>query len=136
MTIPYRIFHIETKQFAIFPELFENGANVDVNSSYGFALGLDMSTVKCGSRFNYVQGGKTLLILELHVSFQIAEEGISEIKKKGVIPVDFLRYMATIVVGTARGIIHTKTEGTVLNSVVLPPVNLVETITDDMKIEQ
>ena len=91
MTIPYRIFRIETKQFAIFPELFENGVEVNVNSSYGFALGQDVSTVRCASRFNYIQGDKTLLILELHVDFQIAEEGISEIKKKGVIPVDFLR---------------------------------------------
>lgn len=135
MTIPYRIFRIETKQFAIFPELFENGAALDVNSSYGFSIGLDLSTVKCASRFNYVQNDKTLLILEIFVDFQIADEGISEIKKKGAIPVDFLRYMATIAVGTARGIIHTKTEGTVLNSIVLPPVNLVETIKEDMRIE-
>ena len=136
MTIPYRIFRIETKQFAIFPELFENGAEVNVNSSYGFALGQDVSTVRCASRFNYIQGDKTLLILELHVDFQIAEEGISEIKKKGVIPVDFLRYMATIVVGTARGVIHAKTAGTVLNPIVLPPINLVETIKEDMHIEK
>lgn len=136
MTIPYRIFRIETKQFAIFPELFENGVEVNVNSSYGFALGQDVSTVRCASRFNYIQGDKTLLILELHVDFQIAEEGISEIKKKGVIPVDFLRYMATIVVGTARGVIHAKTAGTVLNPIVLPPINLVETIKEDMHIEK
>ena len=136
MTLPYRIFRIETKQFAIFPELFENGVEVNVNSSYGFALGQDVSTVRCASRFNYIQGDKTLLILELHVDFQIAEEGISEIKKKGVIPVDFLRYMATIVVGTARGVIHAKTAGTVLNPIVLPPINLVETIKEDMHIEK
>lgn len=136
MTIPYRIFRIETKQFAIFPELFENGVEVNVNSSYGFALGQDVSTVRCASRFNYIQGDKTLLILELHVDFRIAEEGISEIKKKGVIPVDFLRYMATIVVGTARGVIHAKTAGTVLNPIVLPPINLVERIKEDMHIEK
>ena len=45
--------------------------------------------------------------------------------------VDFLRYLATIATGTVRGIIHTKTENTVLNSVVVPPINLVEAIKED-----
>ena len=43
--------------------------------------------------------------------------------------------MATIVVGTVRGIIHAKTEGTVLNAIVLPPINLTEIIKDDILIE-
>ena len=43
----------------------------------------------------------------------------------------FLRYLATIATGTMRGIIHTKTESTALNPIVLPPLNLVETIKDD-----
>ena len=43
--------------------------------------------------------------------------------------------MGTIVVGAARGIIHAKTEGTILNSVILPPINLVEIIKDDLVLE-
>lgn len=44
---------------------------------------------------------------------------------------DILRYLATIATGTVRGIIHAKTENTVLNSVVVPPINLVEAIKED-----
>ena len=135
MTIPYRVFRIETKQFAIFPDYFENGSPVKVNSSFSFAPSRNLSAIRCKSRFDYVQGDNNLLVLELYVDFQIAEEGIANIKKEGIIPVDFLRYMGTIVVGTARGIIHSKREGTVLNSVVLPPINLVEVITKDMQLD-
>ena len=75
------------------------------------------------------------MVLEMGAIFAIAPEGVSEIKAKGTVPVDFLRYMGTIVVGAARGIIHTKTEGTVLNSVILPPINLVEIIKEDLVLE-
>ena len=40
--------------------------------------------------------------------------------------------MGSISVGTLRGIIHTKTEGTVLNTIVLPPINLDEIINKDL----
>ena len=77
-----------------------------------------------------------MLILEMNTYFLIAPEGIEEIKKNGSVPVDFLRYMGTIAVGTARGIVHAKTEGTVLNAIVLPPINLVEAIKEDLVVEQ
>ena len=55
--------------------------------------------------------------------------------KSWIIPVDFLRYMGTIVVGTARGVLHTKTEGTVLNAYVLPPINVMELVKEDLAVK-
>ena len=43
----------------------------------------------------------------------------------------FCRYMATIAVGAARGVIAAKVEGTNLENLVLPPINLMETIQRD-----
>ena len=134
MTIPYQIIRIETKQFAVFPEKFINTERVLVKSSYGFSPSEDLQTIGCRSVFNYIQNENLLLVTELLTVFALAPEGVEEIKKKGIIPVDFLRYMATIAVGAARGVIHTKTEGTVLNSIVLPPINLVEIIKQDLDI--
>lgn len=132
MTIPYRIARIETRQFALFPDKFINAEKVDVRSSYEFAVSDDISVVRCRSQFHYLQGDQLLMVLDMVTYFSIAPEGIEEIKKKGHVPVDFLRYMGTIAVGTARGIIHAKTEGTALNAVVLPPINLVEIIKEDL----
>jgi hypothetical protein len=36
-----------------------------------------------------------------------------------------------ITVGTARGVLHAKTEGTTLNKFFIPTVNVVEMVTDD-----
>lgn len=134
MTIPYQIIRIETKQFAVFPEKFINSEPVLVKSSFGFSPSEDLQTIGCRSVFNYIQNENLLLVTELLTVFALAPEGVEEIKKKGIIPVDFLRYMATIAVGAARGVIHTKTEGTVLNSIVLPPINLVEIIKQDLDV--
>lgn len=136
MTIPYKIARLETKQFAIFPESFNNSEGVGVNSSYEFSISADLTAIRCRSIFRYIQDEKVLLVLELNAFFAIAPEGITEIKEKSSVPVDFLRYMGTIVVGTARGIIHTKTEGSVLNSIVLPPINLVEIIKEDLVVKK
>lgn len=136
MTIPYKIARLETRQFAIFPEKFNNQEDVGVNSAYEFSISTDQTAIRCRSTFHYFQGENVLMILELNAFFAIAPEGMVEIQNKGSVPVDFLRYMGTIAVGAARGVIHSKTEGTVLNAVVLPPINLVEIIKEDLLVEK
>ena len=133
--IPYKIARMETNQFAIFPEKFNSSDAVGVNSSYEFSISTDLDSIRCRSTFHYVQGDNVLMVLEVGAIFAIAPEGVSDIQEKGAVPVDFLRYMGTIVVGAARGIIHAKTEGTILNSVILQPINLVEIIKDDLVLE-
>jgi len=134
MMIPYRISHVETKQFAIFPDKFINGDIVNIKANYNFNLRSDCAQVRCASTIQFVQKKQLILVLEIVCYFVIAPEGVEFIKEQNKVPVEFLRYMATIVVGTARGVIHTKTEGTVLNSVVLPPINLVDAIKDEIVI--
>ncbi len=130
MEIPYRIINIVTNKFQDNPELLIKDAAVQVLSGYNFAMSVTEHHVRCISTFTYKQGDNALLNLELSCFFEIEEKAFEGLKDgdKRVIPVEFLRYMATISVGTARGVIHSKTEGTSLSSVVLPPINLVEAI--------
>ncbi len=132
MSIPFRIRQIKTQQFAMFPEKVNNGEQVTVQSEFGFAVTDDLSNIRCISKFSYSQGETLLLTTEVHSIFEVNEEGRNEIIGKGRIEVGFLRYLATIVTGTVRGIIHTKTENTSLNPIVLTPMNLVEAITEDL----
>lgn len=136
MTIPYRIERIETVQFAAFPESNVVGQDIAVNTTVGFSIKSDLSNIRNTLKINYVQGEKLLLIVEINCYFAIDKEGVEAIKKKGNVPVDFLRYMGTISVGIARGVIHVKTEGTTLNAVVLPPINLVEMIKTDFVLQE
>lgn len=134
-SIPYRISHIETIQFAIFPDNFVNGQEVMVNTNCGYNVRSDLNQVRNVISVNYIQDEKLLLVVQLACYYDIAPEGFEAIKKEGKIPVDFLRYMGSISVGTMRGVIHAKTEGTVLNPVVMPPINLEDMIKNDLLIE-
>ena len=131
MTIPFRIRQIKTQQFAMFPDLFVNGNDVTVNSEFGFGVNGEVNDIICTTKLTYSQDEKLLLITEVICFFGISEEGSRQLIQQGHIEVNFLRYLATIATGTIRGIIHTKTENTTLNPIVLPPMNLVDAIKDD-----
>jgi hypothetical protein len=136
MTIPYRINGIKATQFAIFPETYTKGTDVQVSSEFNFSITKEKNSIRCTSTYNYLQNGNLLMKLELQCFFNIAHDGIEEIQKRKLVPKDFLRYMATIVVGTARGYIFARTEGTELNSIILPPINLVDGINNDLPIAE
>jgi hypothetical protein len=51
------------------------------------------------------------------------------------IPKGFLAHLAMISVGTARGILHCKTENTIFNNFVLPLVNVASMIPEDEQFE-
>lgn len=135
MTIPYRINKIKTSQFAIFPDKFVNGEDVCLEANFKFAVNKDLTSILCSTNITYSQHETLLLTTEIQCFFGISPEGVETLKQESRISVDFLRYMATIVTGTARGIIHAKTENTVLSSQVLQPINLVELIKNDFIIK-
>lgn len=131
MIIPFRIRQIKTQQFAMFPDLLVNGEEVNVQSEFKFGVNKELTDIFCVTKLSYTQDEKLLLTTEVICYFAISKEGRKQIAEQGKIEVGFLRYLATIATGTVRGIIHTKTENTALNPVVLPPLNLVEAIKDD-----
>lgn len=131
MMIPFRIRQIKTQQFAMFPDLLVNGKEVTVDSEFSFGVNTEIKNILCVTKLSYRQDENLLLTTEVHCIFDIREDGVNQLKEQGRVVVDFLRYLATIAIGTVRGIIHTKTENTVLNSVVVPPINLVEAIKED-----
>jgi hypothetical protein len=131
MMIPFRIRQIKTQQFAMFPDLLVNGKEVTVDSEFSFGVNTEVKNILCVTKLSYRQDENLLLTTEVHCIFDIREDGVNQLKEQGRVGVDFLRYLATIAIGTVRGIIHTKTENTVLNSVVVPPINLVEAIKED-----
>ena len=135
-TIPYRISGIRTTQFALFPEKFINGREITVQTSFTFGYSEGLDSIRCISNFEYIQDEDILMISEIQCTFDISPEGSAELKELRKVPVDFLRYMATIATGTARGIIHAKSEGTILSAIILPPINLIEAIKNDLPINQ
>ena len=131
MVIPYRIHQIKTQQFVFFPERFVNQSQVLIKSDFSFGVNKELTNIKCNTKITYTQDENLLLLIEVTCLFDIDKDASKQLLEAGRIEVDFLRYLATITTGTIRGIIHTKTEGTSLNLIVLPPINLMDAIKND-----
>jgi hypothetical protein len=133
--LSYRIVKVAIDNFNMQPQPFNNEENLGMQTSYSFQVNYDIRCIRCLSSFIFTKGEIELLNLSLSCVFNIEpsafESMYDERKEHFKIDAYFCRYMATIAVGAARGVIAAKTEQTELSAIVLPPINLVEAIKKD-----
>lgn len=126
--IPFRIFKITNDPIELHADLMDENAPVEFGTEFSFSGDLERRIIGCRSAYIFRQGMNTLSFLTVYCYFEIAPDYINSNidDERIIIDKEFLRYLATISVGTARGIQHSKTQGTDLNRFVVPPVNLME----------
>lgn len=133
--IPYRIVQVYIDDFNMKDQPVEEGAKFGVRSNYTFQTQFEAQLLRCISTYSFIKDDESILDLQLTCVFTVEQDAYNEMysenKTKLTVPMYFCRYMATIAVGAARGVIATKVQGTNLENLVLPPINLVETIQRD-----
>ncbi len=134
LPIGFRINDIETLQFAIFEEHLSDG---ELSYTAGFAFGVDVEAKIIRSIFKYeLKREKNLiLILETAIDFLIEEQGFQSFinsNKQMVLPHSFAAHLATLVVGTARGILFEKTKSTPFAKLHLPTINVTTSVSEDL----
>ena len=74
------------------------------------------------------------MVLQVLCEFGIHPEDLQSITSdnKVTIPKGTLDYFIAQTVGTARGILHCKTEGTPFNGIIIPPMNVTTMVDSDM----
>ncbi len=134
-TIPYRIIQVLIDNFNKEDQPIEDGVKYGVKSNYLFQTQFEQQLIRCVSDFAFVKEDEVFLNLRLICVFAVESEAYNQMynenKTKLTVPAYFCRYMATIAVGAARGVIAAKLQGTQLENLVLPPINLMETIQRD-----
>lgn len=130
----YRISAVDVSGFKC-ADKFDANSQVDVKTGYSFKINEVENLIACFSSYSYMQNNVVLLSLDLICVFKIKKESFEALRKGNeyIVPVEYLQYMATICVGTARGEIHARAEqcNSGLKEIVLPPINLTEIITSD-----
>ena len=131
--IGFRMFSIKVNQFAILEkELPQKDVSLDTSLSYGFT---PLKPEACITiKVELAQEDKPLVILETSCFFEIKKEDWDSLCKDGkiIIPRDLVAHFAMHAVGTMRGILFSKTEGTPFCQFILPPINVSEKITEDV----
>lgn len=138
MAVQFALIQIETRQFAMFPEKCQSN-QLEVRSQFQFAVADDNSRIRCIGTFTYYDKEQMVLVCEVGCHFAIKPESWDEMKLEDgsfEVPKGLLQHFATILVGTTRGILVCKTEGTILQNHLLPLIDLTKIIIDGMPVSR
>lgn len=130
--IEFSLKKITTEQFAIIESAFKEGEDVQfsVNAKYGINEEDKMVAVFVSPAF--YQNEKAFLVLEMACHFKIVDDTWESFKNKDktklTIPVGFIRHLIMLTIGTARGVLHSRTESTPFNDFLMPTINVTEIV--------
>ena len=133
--IIFSLQNIKNEQFAIIEKNYKEKEPVEITTGVQFMI--DSKNHVLGSLVNiaFEQSKRIFLKIDVSCHFNIEIKSWNKFinKKESImtIPKGFLAHMATITVGTSRGILFSKTDGTIFNKFIIPTINIAEMITKD-----
>lgn len=132
--IGFKLKQIRTEQFAIIDSKAVAKYQVSTNIKVGIDGTKRIIVLTMG--FKFISGTTTFLILEVSCNFEVSETSWKEICKGNLVklPKNFVTHLSMITVGTARGVLHAKTENTAYNKYLLPTIDLTKLITQDLSV--
>lgn len=129
---------ITTEQFALIQDSFTEGAPIRIGTNIRFGVEKKAKMIAVFASFTYESNEKPFIIIEAGCHFQINEDAWNDmfIQEENTLKVarGFMCHLTVLTVGTARGILHAKTESTSFNRFALPTINITELIKDDVVI--
>lgn len=133
--IRFKLARISTDQFALIESVYKKDIDTTLNISLQFGANNEMKLISVKASFKFEQISVPFLIIEATCFFSIEPSDWNDFLKGEEIIVSkgIMTHFAMLTVGTTRGILHAKTEGTNFNGFIIQPVNLTELITQDIK---
>lgn len=124
---------IKTEQFAIFEENYIPKKETGLGTELQFKLDQTNKQVAVFLGFEFVQGKKVFLKIQVSCHFKIEESSWQSFiqNNKLIVPKGFLAHLAMITTGTSRGVLFAKTEGTQFSKFIVPTLNVAEMIQED-----
>lgn len=134
--IGFALRKISTEQFAIIEDEFTEGNEVDLKTNVKFGIDTEKRGLSVMSQFTFKNGVSPFLLVEVGCFFEIHEDSWDSFydseKDRFVFPRAFISHLVVITIGTTRGVLHSKTEGSKFNGFLLPTINVNELIDNDL----
>jgi hypothetical protein len=137
IAIPFFLKTIQMEQFAWFEENLKEDdlEKVELATQIQFKLNPQTQTVGTFVGVTFQQQQKPFLKINMSCSFKIKEEVLKQLvdepQSKIVLPKHFLQHLVVITLGTIRGVLFAKTEGTVFNRFMLPTLDVTALVGTD-----
>lgn len=135
--ISFRLLNIVTEQFATF-ELENIPDTNELNSELQFSINPENRIVACKMKFQFLHENQTIVVLTVVCNFDIEVNSWNNnivSNKKITLPKHLLEHLCVITVGTARGILHAKTENTFFNKFMIPTLDVSNLVEKDVVFE-
>lgn len=134
-TIGFLLEGIKTEQFAIFKENYTLNEEIELKTEFEFKLDQNNKKIGVFVNFEFLQNAKTFIKIVTSCHFKINDDSwknfIDKKDNQFIISKGFITHLAMISVGTTRGILYAKTEGTDFAKFIIPTINLSELILED-----
>jgi hypothetical protein len=134
--IGFALIKVITEQFAIIDSSYQEGKSIELKIGLKFGSNTENRNISAIFLTQLIQEGVPFLILEVACHFNIEEFAWNNFlnKDSGVItiPKGFLSHLVMLTIGTARGVLHSKTENTPYNKYLLPTLNVSDLVNNDL----
>lgn len=135
--IRFNMVKINTEQFAILKDNAPSSTSkVTMETNLFFKAATNVERLAADVKFTFIEDKVPFLIIEVSCEFNIHPDDWKVMIDGDniIIPKETQEFLAVHTVGTARGILHCKTEGTDFNKFMVPPLNVAAMIKGDMVI--
>ena len=133
--IGFVLMSIKTEQFAIIEENYASKKETGLSTEIQFKIDQKNTQIGVFLTLEFFQMKKVFIKIQVSCHFKINEESwtcfANENESKVIIPKEFLAHLAMITVGTTRGILFSKTEGTPFSIYIVPTINVAEMVKED-----
>lgn len=141
MQIEFALIGIQTLEFALLKELYSECNNqVGIKITVDFQIkSIEDHEMVCMPEVYFIQEEKPFIKLKTACHFSVKPEQWNQFvhPEKGVIifPKGFTDHLLMLSLGTLRGILHAKTEGTIFNRFFLPTINVTTFSEKDLELK-
>jgi hypothetical protein len=128
ISVPFFLKTIQTLQFAMFEEYFDTNLPVELNTQAQFNVNPQNQIVGTSVGFTFEHPQKPFLTIKMSCQFKVKADAwdalLDPTKSNIVLPKHFLQQLVTLTIGTTRGALFAKTEGTLLNRFMIPTLDV------------
>lgn len=137
--VAFRLIKINTEQFAVFDDnIPENESEISLKPSFNFSVQISKRLINALFSVTFISNKLPFIKLDCSCLFEIKQKNwanmYSEDNSEVIIPNQVIKHFAVLTVGTARGILHSKTEKSKAGMFILPTINVNDVIKEDLRI--
>jgi hypothetical protein len=137
--VGFSLRSISTEQFAVIESAYSESSTVRLTVGLDFGVDESSEVVSCVAKIEFKTEKGSFIVLHVRCDFSVKEDAWKEFScvedHTICLPKGFASHLAVLTIGTARGVLHAKTENKKFNNFTLPTIDVTEIIKEDVRME-